>query len=313
MKPVQRKGATSSRAFALAVCLDKLAPTVTAVVHTTLSWSLHLLLQSPTQHNTLLQFHAHAIFPLFASAAVSISYHSSTPSAQVSGLAEASHYSKPTAHQTSPHAATMPLAERDMNLPHQLPLTRGKRLPAAGSVTNENSAHSPSIPRAKATPTQSQRFLPPTKASVAKNTPSRSVDRTRGQPHSGRSTPLSQPHNSRLPRRNTATPTPKPAFSPPISRRDASASTGHFVYADSSADSQRSSPSPSPYSRTVNDQASVCRAYVVANLGPTHMFSRSPLTLCHAARTVPVSRSHCRHVRLLHSPMCQALHGTDAA
>lgn len=163
------------------------------------------------------------------------------------------------------------LAERDVNLQHQLPLTRGKRLPAAGSVAHENSALSPSIPRAKATPTQPQRFLAPTKASVAKNTPPPSVDRTRAQPHSGRSTPLSQPHTSRLPRRNAATPTPKPAFSPPLSRWNASATP--VVYADSSADSQRSSPSPSPCGGAVNDQSLVRQASAASKLEPrSHVY-----------------------------------------
>lgn len=207
----------------------------------------------------------------------------------------------------------MPLAERDVNLQHQLPLTRGKRLPTAGSVTDENSAPSPSIPRAKTTPTQPQRFLAPTKASVAKNTPPPSVDRTRAQPHLGRSTPLSQPHTSGLPRRNTATPTPKAAFSPLISRWNASAAP--IVVADSSPDNQRSSPPPSPCGRAVSDQGLVRRACDVANLDPTHMFPRSPLTVYHAVHNVPVpvSRSHYRHVQLLHSSMRQALHGTAAA
>lgn len=151
----------------------------------------------------------------------------------------------------------MPLAERDINTQHHLHLTRCKRLPASGSVTDENAAPSPTVPRAKDSPTNQQRFLAPTKASVAKNTPPPSTDRTRIQPASSKS--FSSPHGSKLPRRNAVTPIPKSPLSPPISKWN------RCVASDCVDDSNsRAEPSTPPYpsssSETANDRSLVRRA-----------------------------------------------------
>ena len=149
----------------------------------------------------------------------------------------------------------MPLAERDINTQHHIPLTRCKRLPASRSVTDENAALSPTIPRAKDSPTTNQqRFLAPTKASVAKNTPPPPTDRTRVQPSSGKSTSSPSPHGSKLPRRNAVTPTPKSSLCPPISKWNRS------VEDSNSRAEPSSSPYPSPFSETANDHSLVCRA-----------------------------------------------------
>jgi hypothetical protein len=152
----------------------------------------------------------------------------------------------------------MPLAERDINTQHHLPLTRCKRLPASRSVTDENAALPPNVPRAKDSPTTNhQRFLAPTKASVAKNTPPPPTDRTRVQPAPARST--SSPHGSKLARRNAATPTPKSPLSPPISKWNRCVATDCVDDSNSRAEPS-SSPCPSPFSETANDHSLVRRA-----------------------------------------------------
>lgn len=149
----------------------------------------------------------------------------------------------------------MPLAERDINTQHHLHLTRCKRLPASGSVTDENAALSPTVPRAKDSTVNQQRFLAPTKSSVAKNTPP-STDRTRVQPASSKS--FSSPLGTKLPRRNPVTPTQKSPLSPPISKWN------RCVATDCIDESHiRGEPSSSPYpssSETANDHSLVRRA-----------------------------------------------------
>jgi len=156
---------------------------------------------------------------------------------------------------TSPHAATMPLAERDVNTQRQRPLTRGKRLHAAGSVTDENSAPALTIGRAHETPTRQQRFFTPTKASAAKNTPSPATIQPRAQPQSGRNTPLSQKQSLKLPRRNVATSAARPAYDPPISKWNLSAATNSRPRADASA--LPTSPSPLSPRETARDRSLV--------------------------------------------------------
>jgi len=151
----------------------------------------------------------------------------------------------------------MPLAERDINTQHHLHLTRCKRLPASAPVTDENAALSPTIPRAKDSPTHQQRFLAPTKASVAKNTPPPSADRTRVQPASSKS--FSSPLGSKLPRRNAVTPTQKSPLSPPISKWNRCAATDCIDDSNSRAEPS-SSPYPSSSSETANDRFLVRRA-----------------------------------------------------
>jgi hypothetical protein len=111
-----------------------------------------------------------------------------------------------------------PLSELDVNLQHQRE-ARGKRLHA----TNEKSVPPHTNLRAQETLIRQPGFLRSTKASVSKTTPSPTTDQPRGQFHSGRTTPQSQVQSSKIPRRNAATPTPKPAFSPPISKWNLSA------------------------------------------------------------------------------------------
>jgi hypothetical protein len=150
----------------------------------------------------------------------------------------------------------MPLAERDINTQHHLHLTRCKRLPASGSVTDENAALSPTVPRAKDSPVNQQRFLAPTKSSVAKNTPP-STDRTRVQPASSKS--FSSPLGTKLPRRNPVTPTQKSPLSPPISKWNRCVATDCVDDSNSRAEPS-SSPCPSPFSETANDHSLVRRA-----------------------------------------------------
>lgn len=151
----------------------------------------------------------------------------------------------------------MPLAERDINTQHHLPLTRCKRLPATGSVTDENAALSPTVPRAKTPPTNQQRFLAPTEASVAKNTPPSSADRTPVQPAVGKSNP--SPYGSKLPRRNAATPTPKSPLSPPVSKWNRCVATD-CIEDSNSRSKPSSSPYPSSYGEAANDHSLVGRA-----------------------------------------------------
>lgn len=172
------------------------------------------------------------------------------------GVAEALHGIAPP--QTSPLAATMPLAERDVNTQRQRPLTRGKRLHTAASVTDENAAPSLAIARAHETPTRQQRFFTPTKASAAKNTPSPAITQPRAQLHSGRNTPHSQPQSSRIPRRNLATPTSKPAYDPPISKWNRSAATNLYSRSERPNDTPITSPYP-PSSRDAVDDRSLVR------------------------------------------------------
>ena len=185
-------------------------------------WPLSLSLQSPTPiHNpSKPAFEARALF--FSLTFTVLPFPHQSIHLPLESQAATPHRDTAfgvTAHltyQTSPHAPAMPLAERDINTQHHLHLTRCKRLPAASSVTDENATLSPTTPRAKDSPTHQQRFLAPTKASVAKNTPPPSADRARIQPPSSKSIP--SPHGSKLPRRNAATPTPKSPLSPPISK-----------------------------------------------------------------------------------------------
>jgi hypothetical protein len=167
----------------------------------------------------------------------------------------------------------MPLAERDINTQHHLHLTRCKRLPAAASVTDENAAISPTIPRAKDSPTGHQRFLAPTKSSVAKNTPPPPTDRTRVQPVSSKSN--SSPHGSKLPRRNAATPTPKSPLSPPISKWNRCVATDCIDNSNSRAEPS-SSPHQSSLSETANDHSLVRRVTQSQALGLySHAIDRS--------------------------------------
>lgn len=148
----------------------------------------------------------------------------------------------------------MPLAERNINMQHHLPLTRRKRLPASRSVMDENAALPPTTSRAKDSPTNQQRFLAPTKASVAKNTPPPSTDPTRLQPPSSKRTP--SPYGSKLPRRNAATPTPKSPLSPPISKWNRSVATDCIDDSNSPAETPTSTY-PSPPSETADDHSLV--------------------------------------------------------
>jgi hypothetical protein len=153
----------------------------------------------------------------------------------------------------------MPLAERDVNMQRQRPLTRGKRLHTAGSVSDENTAPAIAIARAHETPTCQQRFFTPTKASAAKYTPSPVTAQPRVQTKSGRNTPLSQTHGSKLPRRNVATPTARPAYDPPISRWNLSTTTRPNPRPEKATDALPASPS-SPSSReTAHDRSLVRR------------------------------------------------------
>jgi hypothetical protein len=168
----------------------------------------------------------------------------------------------------------MPLAERDINTQHHPPLTRCKRLPASRSVTEENAAIPPNVPRAKDSPTiNHQRFLAPTKASVAKNTPPPPTDRTRGQPPPGRS--ISSPHGSKLPRRNATTPTPNSLLSPPISKWNRCVATDCVDDSNSRA-GPSSSPYPSPFSETTNHNSLVRKATLSQASDPnSHLIDRS--------------------------------------
>ena len=170
--------------------------------------------------------------------------------------------------QTSLHVPAMPLAERDINTQHHLHLTRCKRLPAAASVTDENATLSPTTPRAKDSPTHQQRFLAPTKASVAKNTPPPSADRARVQPPSSKS--ISSPHGSKLPRRNAATPTPKSPLFPPVSKWNRCVATDCIE--DSTSHSRPPSSSYiSTLGGTANDSPLVRRNSPSRALTITHM------------------------------------------
>ena len=164
-------------------------------------------------------------------------------------MAEAAHGIAPP--QTSPHAATMPLAERDVNTQRQRPHTRGKRLHTAAPAADENAAPSLAIARAHETPTRQQRFLTPTKASAAKNTPSPAITQPRAQLHSGRNTPHSQPQSSKIPRRNLATPTSKPALDPPISKWNLSATSK----LNSRSETVANTLTTSPYHQSSRDVA----------------------------------------------------------
>jgi hypothetical protein len=161
--------------------------------------------------------------------------------------------------QTSPHAATMPLAERDINTQRQRPLTRGKRLHTAGSVTDENADPPLAIARLYETPTRQQRFFTPTKASAAKHTPSPVTGQPRAQPHSGRITPLSQTYGSKLPRRNLATPTARPAYDPPISKWNLSTATNLKSRPEKVADTLPASPVSPSSQRFAHDRSSLVR------------------------------------------------------
>ena len=153
----------------------------------------------------------------------------------------------------------MPLAERDVNTQRQRPPTRGKRLHTAGSVTDENAAPPLAIARAYVTPTRQQRFFTPTKASAAKHTPSPVTAQPRAQPHSGRNTPLSQTYGSKLPRRNVATPTARPAYDPPISKWNLSTATNLKSRPEKIADTLPTSPISPNSQEPVHDRSSLVR------------------------------------------------------
>lgn len=153
----------------------------------------------------------------------------------------------------------MPLAERDVNTQRQRPLTRGKRLHTAASVTDENAAPSPAIARAHDTPTRQQRFFTPTKASTAKNTPSPAITQARAQTRSGGNTPHSQTQSSKIPRRNLATPTHKPAYDPPISKWNLNAATNLNSRAERVTDTLPNSPSYPSSRETARDRSLVRR------------------------------------------------------
>ena len=178
-----------------------------------------------------------------------------TSNATLQGVAEAFHGIAPP--QTSPFAATMPLAERDVNTQRQRPLTRGKCLHTAPSVTDEHATTSLAIAHAYQTPTRQQRFFTPTKASAAKNTPSPAITQPRARFHSGRTSPHSQPQSSKIPRRNLATPTSKPAYNPPISKWNVSAANNLNQRFQKAANS--TSPSPHPGSHQAADDSSLVR------------------------------------------------------
>lgn len=198
--------------------------------------------------------------PLLAST-LFISFHRTSASTRHQqrsppGVAEASHGIAPP--KTSHLAATMPLAERDVNTQRQRPHTRGKRLHTAAPAADENAAPSLAIARAHETPTRQQRFLTPTKASAAKNTPSPAITQPRAQLHSGRNTPHSQPQSSKIPRRNLATPTSKPALDPPISKWNLSAATNLYSRSGRPNNTPTTSPYP-PSSRDAADDRSLVR------------------------------------------------------
>lgn len=156
-----------------------------------------------------------------------------------------------------PFPSIMPLAERDPNAHRQRPLP-GKRVHVAASVIDENAVPSPAKLRAQETPTRQQRFFAPTKASAAKNTPSSATDQPRAQTYSGRITPRSQTQSSKIPRRNAATPTPKPAYDPPISKWNLSVAGNLTAQSKKTADSLPSSPD-SPTSRRIAFDRSLVR------------------------------------------------------
>ena len=199
--------------------------------------------------------------PLLAST-LFISFHRTSASTRHQqrsppGVAEASHGIAPP--KTSHLAATMPLAERDVNTQRQRPLTRGKRLHTAASVTDENAAPSLPMTRAYETPTRQQRFLTPTKASAAKKTPSPATVQSRMQPHPGRNTPQSQKQSSKIPRRNLATPTFKPSYDPPISRWNLSAANNFNLRPERAVDSLSASPCPPSSHQAAHDRLLVRR------------------------------------------------------
>ena len=154
----------------------------------------------------------------------------------------------------------MPLAERDVNTQRQRPLTRGKRLHTAASVTDENTAPPLAIARPQETPTRQQRFFTPTKASAAKNTPSPTIVQPRTQLHSGRSTPHSQQQSSKIPRRNLPTPAARPAYDPPISKWNLTAASNLNLRSERVADSLPASPCPQTALEAAHDRSLVCRA-----------------------------------------------------
>jgi len=202
-----------------------------------------------------------------------------------------------------------------VNTQRQRPLTRGKRLHTAASVTDENSTPSLAFARAHETPTRQQRFFTPTKASAAKNTPSPAILQQPGsQPHSGRATPHSQQQSSKIPRRNLPTPKSKPAYDPPISKWNLNAATN----LNSRAERVANTPSPfSPSSRKAAHDRSLVR--IITRL-PTfldymyaHILNRSPTRLPHLHNTTLLPRSPCHLVPSHLLPMRQALRGTAVA
>jgi hypothetical protein len=165
----------------------------------------------------------------------------------------------------------MPLAELDANLQHQRE-PRGKRMHAAGPARNENLFAS---------------HMAPTKAFVAKNAPPPATERPRGQLHSGRNTPQSQAQNSKIPRRNAATPTPKPAYSPPISKWNLSATENLTAQPIKTVKTLQASPCPPTSRRTGYDQSLVREEVLDEWLGPlTHstQIAREPSATTHRAQ-----------------------------
>jgi hypothetical protein len=230
------------------------------------------------------------------------------------GVAEASHGIAPP--QTSPHAATMPLAERDVNTQRQRPLTRGKRLHTAASVTDENSTPSLAFARAHETPTRQQRFFTPTKASAAKNTPSPAILQPGSQPHSGRTTPHAQQQSSKIPRRNLPTPKSKPAYDPPISKWNLNAATNLNSRTERVANTLPTSPF-SPSSREAARDRSLVRRITLLPAFPNHMYAhilnRSPTRLPRLRIITLLWRNPCHLVPSHLLPMRQALRGTAVA
>jgi hypothetical protein len=206
----------------------------------------------------------------------------------------------------------MPLAERDINTQHHRPLTRGKRLHAAVSVMGENAVPSSSVVRAQETPTRQQRFHAPTKASAAKYTPSPTADHPRALSHSHRDTPLSQTQTTKIPRRNVDTHTPKPAYDPPVSKWNLSATTNLAARSDRTFDTRPASPSPA--FRGIAQERSLVSGELLRmpRTSLTHMSlrSRTRLLLPHTV-LVPKSRCHLAPLPLL--PTRQARHETVAA
>lgn len=186
----------------------------------------------------------------------------------------------------APRAATMPLAERDVNSQHHQSSTRAKRLPAAG---HENAPPSSNTSGVRVTPAR-QRFFAATKASAAKTSPPSSADRTR-QPHSNNTTPHSQTPGSRLPCRNVAA----PKLTPPSSKWNPT-SARRFNHLENTSEDAQVSPCAREAPQTA-DQSLVCECTCMPCLKVTNKPNRLTWDLRPQQRITSVQASLCHPAR----------------